>query len=104
MLNSLCHSQQLNLNNTSKDKAFIKSYKNKAIEYDDLRDNLIGNIESSAPDKIEQAKGVCTNLKVGVSAEKSGEYLDNNSTPADRINTLIINSFAVKIYCPSSGK
>ena len=64
---------------------------------------MIGNIESSTPEKIEQVKGVCVNLKVRVSADESSENLDNNFTLADRINTLIINSLAVKLTALRAG-
>lgn len=102
--NAFCHSQQSQISSTKKDEAFVEEYKNQAMKYDDLRDNLIGNIESSAQEKIERAKGVCADLKAGISLDEIAEDLYKDSTRASRINALIINSLAIKIYCPSMDK
>lgn len=98
--NSFCHSQQSKLISTNSDKAFIEEYKNRAIKYSDIRDNLISNIESYPQVKIEQAKNVCTDLKAGIDPNEIADNLNKDLTRASRVNALIINFLAVKIYCP----
>lgn len=95
---SVCHSKKPT--DTAKNNAFIEAYKNQAMKYPDVRDNLIANIQNSPEDKIEQARGVCTDLKAGLSMDEIEEsQAEENIGRAGRINASIVNKLATQYFC-----
>ncbi len=83
------------------DKKFIADYKRYAMQYPDVRDNLLASAQQSPEPSITQAKGVCDELRAGLSLE---EIKDNQSVEmlekTELVNANIINTLAPKYYCP----
>lgn len=98
---SMCGSKKSQLaDDTQNQQAFIEEYKNRAMKYADVRDNLIANIQSSPEDKIEQAKSVCVDLKAGLSMDEIEEdQMAENIGRANRINASIVNDLAIRHFC-----
>ena len=96
---SVCHGKK-STDGAKNDKAFIEAYKSQAMKYSDVRDNLISSIQSSPEEKIQQAKGVCTDLKAGLSMDEIEEdRADENVERASRISASIVSSLASKYFC-----
>ena len=81
---SVCHGKK-STDGAKNDKAFIEAYKSQAMKYSDVRDNLISSIQSSPEEKIQQAKGVCTDLKAGLSMDE----IEEDQEVAKRIQNLL---------------
>lgn len=97
---SVCHGKKSQFADAAKNNAFIEAYKNQAMKYPDVRDNLIANIQNSPEEKIEQAKGVCTDLRSGLSmGEIEEDRADENTGRADKINASIVNKLATQYFC-----
>jgi hypothetical protein len=93
---SICHSKK-----SKADKAFIEAYKSQAMKHPDVRDNLIANIESSSEDDIEQAKGICKDLRAGLTLDEIQEdQTGENSEQASVVKANIISDLATQYYCP----
>lgn len=98
---SLCHSKKSKLGGAKTDKEFIEEYKSRAMKYPDVRDNLIASIENSPESDIERAKGVCTDLKAGLSLDEIQEDQgEENAGKAGMVKSNIITNLASKYYCP----
>lgn len=99
--NSICHSKESKHAGAKADKAFIEEYKSRAMRHPDVRDNLIAQIQNSPESDIERAKGVCTDLKAGLTLDEIQEdQAQENVGRASMVKTSIINSLATKYYCP----
>lgn len=97
---SLCGSKTSKFG-SAKDQKFVDAYKNLAMKYPDVRDNLIGNIQRSPEENIQQAKSVCNDLQSGLSLDEIAEDRAEEQTErVGSINVGIINNLATKYYCP----
>ena len=101
---SVCHGKKSQLADAAKNNAFIEAYKNQAMKYADVRDNLIANIENSPEEKIQQAKAVCTDLKAGLSMDEIEEdRADDSIDRVGKINASIVNKLATQYFCNNAS-
>jgi hypothetical protein len=99
---SLCTSKKSNPEDAAnKDKEFVEAYKQQALEYPDVRDNLLASMQQSPEANIEQAKTICNQLKGGLSLDEIKEAQNEDELEtASLVSTNIINDLATKYYCP----
>jgi hypothetical protein len=99
---SLCHTKKSSQKDADNpDKAFIEAYKEQAMSYPEVRDNLIARVQRSPEANIDRAKSVCSDLRAGLTMDEIREdQADENTETANVVNTTIIDSLATKYYCP----
>lgn len=98
---SICDAKKPKAGDDKKNKAFIEAYKSQAMNHPDVRDNLIANIESSSEDDIEQAKGICKDLRAGLTLDEiQQDRAGENSEQASVVKANIISDLATQYYCP----
>jgi hypothetical protein len=98
---SLCTNKSATSSIATLDKAFIEAYKNQAMQYADVRDNLLAKIQQSPEANIAAAKGVCNDLEAGISLEEIQEHQsEGHEAKADEVNSEIVNRLATQYYCP----
>ena len=82
------------------DEAFIEAYKQNAMGYPDVSDNLLANLQQSPEVSITQAKKICNDLKAGMSFEEiKNQQAEQTVERASFVNATIINNLATKYYC-----
>lgn len=98
---SICDSKKSKAGEDKSDKAFIEAYKSLAMKHPDVRDNLIANIESSSEADIEKAKGICKDLRAGLTLDEIQEdRTQENIEKASVVKANIISNLATQYYCP----
>lgn len=87
------------------DQAFLAEYKRNAMQYAEVRDNLLANAEQSPQISSLQAQKVCSDLKSGLSlAEINQKQATETVEQTSLINAEIVNNLATKYYCPNLSK
>ncbi len=87
------------------DEAFLADYKRSAMQYADVRDNLLANAEQSPQISSLQAQKVCSELKSGLSFEEIKQKQGRETVEQSSIvNAQIVTSLATKYYCPNLSK
>lgn len=99
---SICHAKKSSQQDSGNpDEAFIDAYKQQAMKYSDVKDNLIARVERSPQASIERAKSICSDLRAGLTMDEIAENEANENTErVNVINTSIVNDLAAKYYCP----
>jgi hypothetical protein len=103
---SLCGAQKAAPKVTANvDEAFLADYKRNAMQYADVRDNLLANVNKSPQVSSLQAQKVCSDLKSGISLlEIKQKQARETVEQASIVNAQIITNLATRYYCPNLSK
>ena len=97
---SLCEKKSTPAVSTDNDQAFIEDYKRNAMQYPEVRDNLLASAQESPEQSISHAKRVCNDLQAGLSFNEMPNQGGEIDQKTAIVNTAIINTLASKYYCP----
>ncbi len=87
------------------DEAFLAEYKRNAMQYAEVRDNLLANAEQSPQVSSSQAQKVCSELKSGLSLEEIKQKQATETVEqSSMVNAKIVTDLATKYYCPNLSK
>lgn len=102
---SLCGAQKSVPIPANVDEAFLADYKRNAMQYVEVRDNLLTNAEKSPQVSSLQAQKVCSDLKSGLSlVEIKQKQARETVEQASIVNAQIVTNLATRYYCPNLFK
>lgn len=87
------------------DEEFLAEYKRNVMQYAEVRDNLLANVEQSPQVSSLQAQKVCSDLKSGLSLDEIQQQQTTETVEqTSLVNAQIITNLATKYYCPNVAK